>query len=165
MHAWARAGAAATVKELLDEEPGLADSRNAVLETPLHAAAKYGRQDVVLILLAAGADVNAKCSGGGTPLHFAATFDYGSVVQLLVAKGARVNDADDMGVTPLHYAVSNRAADASCVLLSMGADANCRDKAGKTPLDVARRVGDIGIVQMLSARLNEPASSDRRTDL
>ena len=41
-------------------------------DTPLHEAARHGRQDVVQALLAAGAAVDAASSNSNTALHFAA---------------------------------------------------------------------------------------------
>ena len=42
--------------------------------TPLHETARSGRKEVVELLIANGADVNAKNRNGDTPLDYAITF-------------------------------------------------------------------------------------------
>jgi ankyrin repeat protein len=46
--------------------------------SPLHVTAFHGHEAATRLLLAAGADVNAKAENGGTPLHHAAFFGRGS---------------------------------------------------------------------------------------
>jgi ankyrin repeat protein len=75
-------------------------------ETPLHAAAWYGRADMVALLLDHGADVNAEAGKpfGGTPLDWAergsrdaeqdvlgdpSAADYPATVERLLAAGGR----------------------------------------------------------------------------
>lgn len=62
---------------------------NAYAVTPLHEAARQGKLEMVEVLLAAGADPNARASGA--PLLFGpVTEDRVDVVRLLLKKGARV---------------------------------------------------------------------------
>ena len=58
----------------------------------------------LLLLIAKGADVNAKDMKGRTPLHEAAASGHKEIVEVLVTKGADVN-ANIGGWTPLHLAV------------------------------------------------------------
>jgi ankyrin repeat protein len=68
-----------------------ARSTNAMANTPLHAAvAGRKRADVATVLLAHGADVNARQHGGWTPLHAAAQSGDEELVRLLIAAGADV---------------------------------------------------------------------------
>ena len=67
-------------------------------QTPLHLAATFRtpsignqRKEIVELLIAAGADVNAKADNGSTPLHKAASGGHKEIVELLIAKGADVN--------------------------------------------------------------------------
>jgi len=68
----------------------------------LHLAVRYGRVPIVAMLLARGADVNAREQNGDTPLHCATFRQHGVIAQMLLAKGADVNAAAKDGCTPLH---------------------------------------------------------------
>lgn len=61
---------------------------------------------MVELLLAKGADVQAKDKGGLVPLHNACSYGHTEVVELLVQKGANVNVTDLWKFTPLHEATS-----------------------------------------------------------
>ena len=72
--------------------------------TALLAAAFWGRPRITEILIARGADVNAKSVHGVVPLHEAARMDQPELAQLLLKHGANVNAKDDDGKTPLDWA-------------------------------------------------------------
>ena len=58
--------------------------------TPLHLAAKYGHKEIVEILIANGADINAKDDDGETPLHKAAWERHEEIAKFLISHGADV---------------------------------------------------------------------------
>jgi len=58
-----------TVESLLKDNPSLVFSKDTKGWTPLHYAALRGHKDVVELLLAKGANVNATNNFGMTPLH------------------------------------------------------------------------------------------------
>ncbi len=78
---------------------------------PLHAAAAgdnsgkiRGHKEIVELLIAAGADVNAKGGfAGGTPLLGAAALGHKEIAELLLAEGADVDAKDNNGKTPLDW--------------------------------------------------------------
>ena len=74
-----------------------------MVRTPLHRAAENDRKQVAELLIAEGADVNAK-GDDGTPLQFAAIVGSGEIVELLIANGADVSAKDNDGKTPLDWA-------------------------------------------------------------
>jgi len=86
-------------------------------KTPLHMVAKYAQtlepsrtpkiKQMVDLLFANGADVNASAKAGDTPLHEAAWRLQRDLAELLIAHGANVNAKDKKGATPLTYAVTS----------------------------------------------------------
>ena len=84
--------------------------------TPLHDAAS---KEVAGLLIAKGADVDAKDKDNWTPLHKAAFGGHREIVELLIAEGADVN-----------------AKDVNLRKPAVGRDVQVRHP-GKTPLDTA----------------------------
>ena len=74
--------------------------------TPLSRAVLSNYKDVVAVLIAKGADVNAPDGIGLTPLHYASMAVYGdtAIVQELLAAGARRDIKNPEGHTPLQTA-------------------------------------------------------------
>ncbi|KAM0618311.1 hypothetical protein ACHAP0_000974 [Verticillium nonalfalfae] len=69
------------------------------LDTLLFRAADSGSEDVVSLLIDAGACVNARSARGQTPLHRAAQRGYMYVARVLVQRGADVRLRDDKSRT------------------------------------------------------------------
>jgi len=57
--------------------------------TPLHKAADNGQKEIAELLIAAGADVNAKMSKGWTPLDIAIEENQTATADLLRKHGAK----------------------------------------------------------------------------
>ena len=72
--------------------------------TPLHAAARRDNVIVAEVLLAAGADIEARDIKGETPLRRALNCRQPQMISLLLAKGANPNVPDEKGITPRQYA-------------------------------------------------------------
>ena len=76
--------------------------------TPLHIAALNGHDTVAELLIANGADANAKAGKEGyTPLHMTAFHGQTSAAKLLIAAGADVYAKGPNDITPLDIAVGN----------------------------------------------------------
>ncbi len=111
--------------------------------TPLIASINmaWGKPEITLALIDAGADVNVAESDGDTALWIATTESSTEVMKALLKKGADPNvPSKSMGFngdTPLHMAAMNGLIDAVKVLLDYGASPAIRNAAGRTPLEVA----------------------------
>jgi hypothetical protein len=107
----------------------------------LDCASQEGNKDVAQLLIAKGADVNAKSQGGLTSLHMAAARlrrgkakEIEAVAKLLIANGADVNAKTSEGGTPLHNVANRGWQDMAQLLIANGADVNAKTNEGFTPL-------------------------------
>jgi ankyrin repeat protein len=120
----AKSGDLEKVKGLLETDPALVHARDKDGSTPLHCAAWKGHQQVVELLLKAGADVNAQNTNdhwGTTPLHAAAHANQAAIAELLIERGAAPNAKDLAGKTPMHHTTFHKATAAAKVLQKHGA--------------------------------------------
>lgn len=139
------------VKALLQDNPDLVFSKgNEDGTTPLHLAVIGGHKDLVELLFANKADINAKDKAGWTPLHFAVYKGHKDIVELLLANKAEVNITNNAGDTPLLLAALFGNKDVVELLLANKAEVNARNNKGETPLHyAARRMGHNYVVELL----------------
>ncbi len=154
IHDAAKSGDLAKVRALLQENPGLIASNDENGLTPLYLAATFGHKDVAELLLAKGANANAKKEGGVTPLMIATEKGYKDVVELLLANGADVN-ADTRGNTALIMATQEGRRDLVQLLLAHKADVKGREEGGValfvTPLIMAAQKDYKDLVELFLA--------------
>ena len=154
-------------------------------DTALIDAARHGRVDDVVALVAGGADVNepktdsgarAPCltatevvegslrtlgdeaiNDGATPLLIACQEGHSDIVAKLLAADASVDQADDDGFTPLWVACQERHDEVISKLLAANADVNQATDDGATPLYIASQNGHAEVVaKLLAARQGGP---------
>ena len=93
-------GRAEAVRQLLDLDAPVDDSsRNQMHVTALHAAAAGSHSEIVWLLVASGARVDARQSHGWTPLHAAAANGDVESVRALLSGGASPGITNDDGHT------------------------------------------------------------------
>lgn len=130
-------GLAKVVEVLLEHgaNPNLVDRTSR--GTCLHAAAFHKHPRVAQLLVAHGADLEARDENDRTPLWHAA-FEKGQrsldVAKVLIEAGADVNAADQEGDTPLMKAAQDANVPMTKLLLDAGAKPNLQDEDGHTAL-------------------------------
>jgi ankyrin repeat protein len=129
--------------------------------TPLHGAAKHARVEVTRVLLAAGAEPDARDAGSRTPLSNAAAApgEGGTACcKLLLDKGADPNAPDAAGFTPLHKAALAGCKENVELLLARRAKPNAAAEDATTPLHWA---SSQAIVDLLVASGADPLAKDK----
>lgn len=133
-------------------------------DTALFYAAKENNAERAGMLIADGANVNARAGvnygpmhpspyANLTPLHIAARYDSRDVARVLIERGADPNAKDLSGATPLHLAVTLRDPSFAALLLDHRAGVDVRDGSGNTPLmKAASQSGGTDVVELLINR-------------
>lgn len=115
------------------------ESTDNLGRTAVLSAVQARELPTVGVLLAKGADVNARDHRQDTALHYAAgVFGNREMVAALIAAGADVNAADTNGQTPLMWAARWGDAKRVQALIKAGAKPDLRDGKGLSALDYAR---------------------------
>jgi ankyrin repeat protein len=120
-------------------------------EEALLFSSRNGHTEIVKILLANGANANAKDSDGFTPLMLAALKGYTDLARTLLGNGADVNAKDKDGGTALLRAAASGHTEIVKILLANGADVNAKYYNKTTPLWLASIQGHTEIVKILLA--------------
>jgi len=106
--------------------------------TALLMAARLGLEEVVLVLIAAGADVLAIDSNSDGVVHNSVREGHEATCLLFLEDdGIDVDALDSSGLSPLHLAVQNNHLACVKILLDKGADVNIEAPSIGTPLQIA----------------------------
>jgi ankyrin repeat protein len=152
----ARTGKVEAARLLLDHGATVDARERWGGQTALMWASARRHPEMIELLIAKGADVNARSivrdyqrhvtaegrpksldSGGLTPLLYAARENCAACVQVLLDHGADIDLPDPDGVSPLHVAIMNANWDLARQMILAGADVNQWDIYGEGPLFTA----------------------------
>jgi hypothetical protein len=117
----------------------------------LREAVDRGKAGVVKLLIAHGADKNAKDDYGQSLVMTAASNHHVDVLRALIEAGADVSAPNQYRITPLAVAAEQGHLDVVEILLAAGAKVNARDTSGGTALSVAVLRGYEPVVAALLA--------------
>ncbi len=133
-------GTAEQVRAQLAAAPKMIAERSSVGWTPLHYAAFADNAASAALLIAAGAEVDARAKNrfDNTPLQVALLTCSADTAKVLLAHGADVNARQAEGITALHEAASNGDLPSIRLLLAAGADPHAAMPDGRTPADLAK---------------------------
>ncbi|RZL63346.1 MULTISPECIES: ankyrin repeat domain-containing protein [Pedobacter] len=164
------------VKEILIQNPKLANTDTSHNISPLLLACYYKKQDIAnliseftddltlfeacavgkfdtatLLIFQNPDGINQFSEDGFTPLGLACYFGHEELARFLVLKGAEVNLASKNGfnVFPIHSAVAANNISITKMLLDNGAYPNVCQKAGLAPLHTAAQLGNIELIILL----------------
>jgi len=132
-----RAAAGGSVKEVEAVLADGSDPHGVDLAgfTALHLTAEQGHIGVAQLLVAKGAEPDARDSmAGRTPLHVAAVRGNPVMIDLLVRAGADIEAQDDSGRTPLAVAAWEGKKSSVDALLNHSATVSTRDRYGQDPV-------------------------------
>jgi len=147
------------VRQTLDDQPELLLTISHDGWTPLHLAAHFGQLGVLDLLLARGAEVDARSTNAlvNTPLHAALAGGRRATAQRLVEHGADVNAVEAGGYTPLHQAADLGDAEMTRMLLERGARSDVQTDDHLTPQQLARANGHAALAELLGRQADGSA--------
>ncbi len=99
-----------------------ATAQNAQRVQPLHSAAANRHHEICRLLVATGADVDARQGGGFTPMHAAAQHGDSELIELFLSAGADPLAATDDGETPAERAEAAELVDVARRLREVAAE-------------------------------------------
>ncbi|MFC4211132.1 ankyrin repeat domain-containing protein [Pedobacter lithocola] len=173
------AGNLNAVKEILIQNPSLANTDTSHRISPLLLACYYKKPEIANLIAefidqltifeacAAGKFdaatmlifqnpklINEFSDDGFTPLGLACYFNHEDIARFLIVKGADVNLASKNGfnVFPIHSAVAANNISITKMLLDNGAYPNVCQKAGLAPLHTSAQLGNIELIILLLER-------------
>ncbi|XP_048406696.2 ankyrin repeat domain-containing protein 22 [Stegostoma tigrinum] len=166
------------LRKLLQENQDVNTQDDCYGDTPIIAACRAGRVEIVRYLLRKAANVNIKNKKERTCLHYAVRrrfsfLDYlliiilmpvlllgyiimeskksrnEALIKMLLNAKVDINATDNKGNSALHYACQMKNKRIVSILTRANADASIANKNGETPLDIATRLKFPQIVAML----------------
>mmetsp|Transcript_19499 Transcript_19499/g.32463 ORF Transcript_19499/g.32463 Transcript_19499/m.32463 type:complete len:1284 (-) Transcript_19499:297-4148(-) len=155
----ARTGNSDLVKILLDAQSAGGLDVNACdvhKRTALMYAVKSGHEEVLRLLLKAGADTDKQDEAGNTALHFAAAYEETLCAAALLDSYANANIKNEQGWTPLtHAAYKGNAKIVRELLDERGIKVDMQDSNGMIPLYWAAWKGQTHLMLMFATKMDK----------
>lgn len=131
-------GEVEAVRSLLDQGCSATETDADGFTALMHAVlAESSREEIVAMLISAGADVNAKDKGQQwTPLAFAAREGKVAICKILLDSGSDIEAIDVFGNTPLWRAAMTNKPDVVRYLVQSGANLDHANRNGVTPRNI-----------------------------
>ena len=117
--------------------------------TMLAMAAQFGHDIILVALLEAGANPNARCKQQLTALHYAIQGREVFSTKTLLRHGANPSAKDEQGWMPLHHAAWDGAGGCVEHLVKAGADVDARVPTGETALQIALERANVNTAMAL----------------
>ncbi len=161
------------VREMLEQNPGLATSVASWGETAIEAAAQMANREIADMLLAASApldictaavfgmadrveaileedsgQINATGAHGIPLMYYPVVGGHREMAEMLLRRGADINAGEGMN-TALHGAAMFNQLDMAKWLISHKANTAAKDYEGRTPLDLAVSSGNQEMAELL----------------
>jgi predicted LPLAT superfamily acyltransferase len=162
-------GNPAEVKALLDKGEAV-DAKQAG-QTALHMASMNGKVDIISVLIARGAQVDAVDDQGITPMMLAAKDGRVEAVQALLAQGAKIEAQNKMGENALHIAGAHGKKEVVTELLDRGANIRATTNNGLNVLVFALNrmvqpgatTADTALVEYIKGKFGNGADTVKST--
>jgi thiosulfate/3-mercaptopyruvate sulfurtransferase len=154
-----------TLRRWLAENGFPADQLNAVTDnraTPLMKASHKGENDIVRMLIGAGALLDARNADGNNALWLACVGAHSDAMDALIEAGVDIDNQNDNGATALMYAASTGKAAIVERLLLAGADIKLETLDGFSAPDMAATVECLTLLRRAARRQEEAGAAARR---
>ncbi|MHC1753889.1 MAG: ankyrin repeat domain-containing protein [Methanosarcina sp.] len=130
--------------------------------TPLTVASERDSENIVQLLLEAGAVPDVLDTYGMSALHYAAANGNTQIISMLLDRGVPFDMVDALGNTPLISAISAGKKDAAQYLLKLGASPNPMTTDEPIPIIKAAQTGNAEMIDLLCRYGAKPDKTDRR---